>query len=190
MRMGGHLTVPSVASHSNHGLKFLESLEDEQKFREAVNNNQPRADSAYWWSGNFPVWKNNVIFNHDITIDTAPGRQGSPLAPIAFLGQALANAAPTTITGGGAWNTGGTLTDTSLYDFFSYFGGYGWKTYENETLPVDGNTYYALIYNVSGADKGKYEIVQGLAISDFSRTRMSATEAELRQEREAVASLL
>jgi malate dehydrogenase len=38
--------------------------------------------------------------------------------------------------------------------------------------------------------KGKYEIVQGLPISDFSRERMNATEEELRQEREAIAALL
>ena len=38
--------------------------------------------------------------------------------------------------------------------------------------------------------KSRYEIVQGLAISEFSRTRMNATEKELREEREAVASLL
>ena len=38
--------------------------------------------------------------------------------------------------------------------------------------------------------KGKYEIVDGLAISDFSRGRMTATEVELRQEREAIAALL
>lgn len=38
--------------------------------------------------------------------------------------------------------------------------------------------------------KGKYEIVDGLAISDFSRARMAATEEELRQERVAIAALL
>jgi malate dehydrogenase len=38
--------------------------------------------------------------------------------------------------------------------------------------------------------KGKYEIVQGLAISEFSRQRMDATDAELRQERDAIAELL
>ena len=37
---------------------------------------------------------------------------------------------------------------------------------------------------------GAYEIVQGLDISDFSRERMNTTEAELREEREAVAHLL
>ena len=37
---------------------------------------------------------------------------------------------------------------------------------------------------------GSYEIVQGLDISEFSRGKMSATEAELREERAAVEELL
>ena len=37
---------------------------------------------------------------------------------------------------------------------------------------------------------GKYEIVQGLEISAFSRSRMDATEDELRQERAAIEHLL
>jgi malate dehydrogenase len=37
---------------------------------------------------------------------------------------------------------------------------------------------------------GKYEIVQDLVIDDFSRERMTATEAELREERAAIEELL
>ncbi|WP_420632649.1 malate dehydrogenase [Candidatus Palauibacter sp.] len=37
---------------------------------------------------------------------------------------------------------------------------------------------------------GDYSVVEGLELSDFSRERMSVTDAELRQEREAVANLL
>ena len=37
---------------------------------------------------------------------------------------------------------------------------------------------------------GNYEIVQGLEISEFSRSRMDATEDELRQERAAIEHLL
>lgn len=143
--------------------KFLDPLDSEQKFREAVQNNQERGENAYWWTGSLPVWKNNVIFGHDLVIDSGPNRQGSPLAPIAILGETIADATPTEITGGGAWNTDGSLTDTTLYDFFSYFRGFYWKTYENETAPTDSNTYYALIYNVSGSNKGKYEIVSYVA---------------------------
>ena len=44
-------------------------------------------------------------------------------------------------------------------------------------------------YPVTCAD-GKYQIVQGLEISDFSRARMDVTENELREERAAVEHLL
>ena len=37
---------------------------------------------------------------------------------------------------------------------------------------------------------GDWEIVQGLDVNDFSRGRMSATEQELTEERDAVAHLL
>jgi malate dehydrogenase len=37
---------------------------------------------------------------------------------------------------------------------------------------------------------GDYEIVQGLEVDDFSREKMAATEAELREERDGVADLL
>jgi len=44
-------------------------------------------------------------------------------------------------------------------------------------------------YPVTCTD-GKYEIVQGLEVSEFSRARMDATEDELRQERAAIEHLL
>lgn len=60
-------------------------------------------------------------------------------------------------------------------------------------IPSDGSyaiepgIVYSYPVTCSG---GKYEIVQGLEISDFSRSRMDATEDELRQEREAIEHLL
>jgi len=39
-------------------------------------------------------------------------------------------------------------------------------------------------------NNGEYSIVQGLDINDFSRARMDATDAELREERAAIESLL
>jgi malate dehydrogenase len=38
--------------------------------------------------------------------------------------------------------------------------------------------------------RGDYQIVQGLSVDDFARGKMSATEAELREERAGVANLL
>jgi malate dehydrogenase len=37
---------------------------------------------------------------------------------------------------------------------------------------------------------GRYEIVQGLAIDDFSRAKLDATKAELEDERDAVKDLI
>lgn len=60
-------------------------------------------------------------------------------------------------------------------------------------IPSDGSYGIAegIIYSypVTCAD-GRYEIVQGLEIDQFSRERMTATETELREERAAVEELL
>jgi malate dehydrogenase len=60
-------------------------------------------------------------------------------------------------------------------------------------IPADGSygiaegIVYSYPVRCSGGD---YTIVQGLDISEFSRERMEATEAELREERAAIESLL
>ncbi|SIT68582.1 malate dehydrogenase (NAD) [Ectothiorhodosinus mongolicus] len=60
-------------------------------------------------------------------------------------------------------------------------------------IPSDGSygIEKGLIYSFPVTCKnGRYEIVQGLDIDDFSRERMSVTEQELREERDGVAHLL
>jgi malate dehydrogenase len=60
-------------------------------------------------------------------------------------------------------------------------------------IPADGSYGIepGIVYSYPVRCKGgKYEIVQGLSISDFSRARMDATEAELREERAAIEELL
>ena len=60
-------------------------------------------------------------------------------------------------------------------------------------IPADGSygiepgVIYSYPVRCAG---GKYEIVQDLPISDFSRERMDATESELREERAAIEQLL
>ena len=60
-------------------------------------------------------------------------------------------------------------------------------------IPADGSygiepgVFYSYPVRCSG---GSFEIVQGLEIDDFSRSRMAATDAELREERAAIESLL
>ena len=60
-------------------------------------------------------------------------------------------------------------------------------------IPADGSYGVApgIIYSFPvRCSSGSYEIVQGLEINDFSRERMDATEAELREERAAIEELL
>ena len=60
-------------------------------------------------------------------------------------------------------------------------------------IPADGSygiepgIIYSFPVRCSG---GRYEIVTGLAVDDFSRARMDKTEAELREERAAIEGLL
>jgi malate dehydrogenase len=60
-------------------------------------------------------------------------------------------------------------------------------------VPADGSygIEEGVIYSFPcRCTKGKYEIVQGLPVSEFSRARMDATDKELREERAAIADLL
>ncbi len=60
-------------------------------------------------------------------------------------------------------------------------------------IPADGSYGIepGVIYSYPVRCKdGSYEIVQGLEVSDFSRERMDATDAELREERAAIEHLL
>jgi len=61
------------------------------------------------------------------------------------------------------------------------------------SVPADGSYGIepGIIYSYPCVCKdGDYEIVQGLEVDEFSRARMDASAAELREEREAVADLL
>ena len=60
-------------------------------------------------------------------------------------------------------------------------------------IPADGSYGIepGIVYSYPvRCSNGRYEIVQGLEINEFSRSRMDATEAELREERAAIESLL
>ena len=60
-------------------------------------------------------------------------------------------------------------------------------------VPADGSYGIepGIVYSFPCVCKGgDYEIVQGLDVDAFSRERMDATDAELREERKAVEDLL
>ena len=77
-----------------------------------------------------------------------------------------------------------------MHDWVLGTPGDGWVSM---AIPADGSygiepgVMYSYPVRCSG---GNYEIVQGLEIDKFSRSRMDATDAELREERAAIESLL
>ncbi len=75
------------------------------------------------------------------------------------------------------------LTKTKDGDFFS------------AAIPSDGNSYnipkgLMFSFPIRSFGDGRYEVVQGLNISDFAKTKIEATTKELLEEREIVKDLL
>ena len=62
----------------------LRSLKSDPDYMEAVLYADSRGEGNKLYTGNYAKWDNNIIANHNVIIDTAKGRQGSPLAPTAL----------------------------------------------------------------------------------------------------------
>ena len=133
---------------------FIRPLRSSATYLSSLQQAEKRGPENQLFSGKYAMWDGNVIMPHNIEIDAADGRQGSPLEPIAYLGTALASGVATTITGGGVTYAAGTS------DYFSYFPGFSWKTFDSEVVPTDSATHYAMIYNLTD---GKYEVFSYVA---------------------------
>jgi len=69
----------------------LRPLRSDSDYLEAMTHADARGDSNKLFSGSYAKWDNNVIANHNVLIDTARGRQGSPLLPTLHLWAANAD---------------------------------------------------------------------------------------------------
>jgi len=101
----------------------LRPLRSDPDYLEAILQADERSSANKLYSGNYAMWDGNIIANHNVIIDTADGRQGSPLLPTALIGNALTIA------------TAGTLT--LGYDCFANFTGFDAK------IPGGGGFKYA-----------------------------------------------
>jgi N4-gp56 family major capsid protein len=117
---------------------LIKPLRSDGPYLEAMRYSLERGGSNPQFKGSYPVWDNNMFHIHNIVIDTAEGRQGSPLAPRAYLGAALASVASgntKTLTGGGvAYGA----SDMEL-DFFANFTGFPWNFITDDELGVGMN---------------------------------------------------
>lgn len=126
----------------------LRALKSQTTYLAAVKEARERSSSNPQFTGHYVNWDGNIIFRHNVVESTTDGRLGTPLRPMARLGTALADATPTSLTGGGSLNPAG------VSDYFANFPGFPWKFHDDQVLPTDNRTYYAIIFNPT--DK-KYE---------------------------------
>jgi len=102
--------------------------------------------------GGYTRWNGNTILHHKVIDADTPGPIGSPMLPKALLGDAVAAGTnAVAITGGGRAN-GGTANK-----YFECFSGAPYRYLESDgTASADLGTYYFVVINVSGPDKGKW----------------------------------
>jgi N4-gp56 family major capsid protein len=67
----------------------LRPLRSDPDYLEAILQADSRGDSNKLYTGSYAKWDNNVIANHNVLIDTARGRQGSPLLPTFYAHDAI-----------------------------------------------------------------------------------------------------
>jgi hypothetical protein len=94
----------------------LRPLRSDPDYLEAITQADSRGPENKLYSGSYAKWDNNVIANHNTLIDTADGRQGSPLLPTLLL--------DTSANGNGSGNIDGNAgTIVGAGDAFANFDG-------------------------------------------------------------------
>ena len=67
----------------------LRPLRSDPDYLEAITSADVRSADNKLHSGSYAKWDNNIIANHNVIIDTARGRQGSPLLPTFYAYEAV-----------------------------------------------------------------------------------------------------
>jgi N4-gp56 family major capsid protein len=70
----------------------LRPLRSDPDYLEAITQADARGENNKLYTGSYAKWDNNVIANHNVIMDSARGRQGSPLLPSFSNFTAIANA--------------------------------------------------------------------------------------------------
>ena len=152
----------------------LRPLRSDPDYLEAILSADERSSSNKLYSGNYAMWDGNIIANHNVILDTAEGRQGSPLLPTALLSADKSPAA------GGDLNLGS--------DTFANFVGFDAK------IPGGGGVKYAVGGGATSGHiilvdpAGKYSVfsysgntgakLTGLAYVDISGGQGAAQESD------------
>jgi len=110
----------------------LRPLRSDPDYLEAITQADSRGPDNKLFSGSYAKWDNNIIANHNVLIDTARGRQGSPLLPTFYNFEAITDATA------GIGGTDGDYMANFRGVSINIPGGGG------ETFAADSGTYYVL----------------------------------------------
>lgn len=132
---------------------LLSPLRTSHTYQRALLESDKRGPENRLFTGKYAMWNNIAIYPQIVSFDDADGRQGTPWIPRAYLGTEIEDGSATEITGGGNAEIAGNG------DYFANFPGYAWKIYDAQQVPADTGPHYAIIYNLTGADAHKYEII-------------------------------
>lgn len=135
----------------------LRPLRSDPDYLEAITQADARGDNNKLYSGSYAKWDNNIIANHNVLIDTARGRQGSPLLPTFYAFNAIANATAAGALGG----TDGDYAANFRGAFIRLPGGGGDALGTN-----DNGTYFILGIDTDGT-KALYTYNQADVSADF-----------------------
>lgn len=89
----------------------LRPLRSDPDYLEAILHADSRGEGNKLYSGSYAKWDNNIIANHNVLIDTARGRQGSPLLPTFYAYEANADVTALDFSVAGKGPLGGTDGD-------------------------------------------------------------------------------
>lgn len=126
-------------------------------YQEALRSAGVRGSENVIWKGGYAPWDGQHVFHVDVGLEDTEGPLGMPIQPEALLGTALTNAAVTdastiSITGGGI------STPSSAHYPYDWFPGVPYALLGHAAPATDSGVYYVVIYNVTGADAGKFGI--------------------------------
>jgi hypothetical protein len=139
----------------------LRPLRADSDYLNAIHYADSRSSDNKLYSGEYAMWDNLLIYSHNNIIDTAAGRQGSPLAATYYLkgSESLATTASST-----------TLGTAASGDYFANFPGANLRIISGDTQWDLGGTRYFLAIKMSGADRGKILHYSYTGVSsDFSQ---------------------
>jgi len=131
----------------------LDPLKQNSAYLAALQSAGVRGDANTIFKGGFADWDGNAIYGQNIIDADARGPIGDPLEARARLGTAItAGSTALTVTGGGL--KGPDAQGRGKY--FRWFKGHDVQWVEGQVAAPDSGEYYFAIWNVSGADKGKF----------------------------------